>query len=120
MRLLHPPTAARPNGAAGRDGLDNADSTKAEGATPAAKTPKTPITPGAMATTKASRAAREEGITFDQASSVVTFHADDLARCVPLFLEQWERLSKVIIIAGEGTSLSFSFLLQSAGLEQRY
>lgn len=77
---------------AGDDGSSNMD----------AKTPKTPITPGPVATTKTSRAAREEGITFDQASSVVTFHADDLTRCVPLFLEQWERLSKVILIAGEG------------------
>jgi mediator of RNA polymerase II transcription subunit 14 len=47
-------------------------------------------------------AARDEGISFDQASSVVRFEADDISRCVPSFLEQWERLSKVIVVAGEG------------------
>lgn len=57
------------------------------------------------APTSSSRAAKAEGITFDQSSSVVRFHADDLGRCVPLFLEQWERLSKVIIVAGDGEHL---------------
>jgi mediator of RNA polymerase II transcription subunit 14 len=49
-----------------------------------------------------STAARAEGIDFDQASSVVKFSATDISRCVPAFLEQWERLSKVIVVAGEG------------------
>jgi len=47
-------------------------------------------------------AAKDEGISFDQASSVVRFETDDITRCVPSFLEQWERLSKVIVVAGEG------------------
>jgi hypothetical protein len=51
-----------------------------------------------------SSAARAEGITFDHASSVVKFTAKDISRCVPAFLEQWERLSKVIMVAGDGTS----------------
>lgn len=110
---MHPPTAARPaattksgqdgiNGTNGINGASGPEEAKTGDTNPTVKTPKTPATPNPIATTKTSRAAREEGITFDQASSVVTFHADDLARCVPLFLEQWERLSKVIIIAGEG------------------
>jgi mediator of RNA polymerase II transcription subunit 14 len=45
-----------------------------------------------------------EGITFDKATSCVRFTAEDIGRCVPAFLEQWERLSKVIVIAGEGDS----------------
>ena len=50
-----------------------------------------------------SSAARAEGITFDHASAVVKFTAKDISRCVPAFLEQWERLSKVIMVAGDGT-----------------
>ena len=53
--------------------------------------------PGGLAGT-----ANDEKISFDQASSVVRFEADDISRCVPSFLEQWERLSKVIVVAGEG------------------
>jgi len=49
-----------------------------------------------------STAARAEGITFDHATSVVKFTAKDIAQCVPAFLEQWERLSKVIMVAGDG------------------
>jgi hypothetical protein len=52
-----------------------------------------------------SSAARAEGITFDQASSVVKFTAKDISRCVHAFLEQWERLSKVIMVAGDGELL---------------
>lgn len=37
---------------------------------------------------------------------MVKFHADDLDNCVKGFLEQWERLSKVIIVAGTGEYLS--------------
>lgn len=50
----------------------------------------------------ASEARRAEGITFDQNTLTVRFHAPSIARCVPDFLEQWERLSKVIVVAGEG------------------
>ncbi|WWD22838.1 hypothetical protein CI109_107332 [Kwoniella shandongensis] len=50
--------------------------------------------------------ARAEGITFDPASSIVKFRAKDISRCVPSFLEQWERLSKVIVVAGEVNRLS--------------
>ncbi|EIW73135.1 hypothetical protein TREMEDRAFT_37169 [Tremella mesenterica DSM 1558] len=46
-------------------------------------------------------AGKSEDITFDQASSVVQFHASDIRNCVVNFLEQWERLSKVIVVAGE-------------------
>lgn len=49
-----------------------------------------------------SSAARAEGIAFDQNSSIVRFTAKDISRCVPAFLEQWERLSKVIMVAGDG------------------
>jgi mediator of RNA polymerase II transcription subunit 14 len=51
---------------------------------------------------RASEAGRAEGITFDQNTLTVRFHAPSIARCVPDFLEQWERLSKVIVVAGEG------------------
>ncbi len=60
----------------------------------------------ASATGPPSSAARAEGITFDQASSIVRFQAGDISRCVPSFLEQWERLSKVVVVAGEGVSSS--------------
>lgn len=69
---------------------------------PAAATGSVGAGGGAGANARSSRAAQAEGITFDSETSSVRFHADDLSRCVPLFLEQWERLSKVIIIAGEG------------------
>ncbi|WVQ93944.1 hypothetical protein IAU59_001022 [Kwoniella sp. CBS 9459] len=49
---------------------------------------------------------RQEGISFDPASSIVKFRAKDISRCVPAFLEQWERLSKVIIVAGEVNRLN--------------
>ncbi|WWC85678.1 uncharacterized protein L201_000544 [Kwoniella dendrophila CBS 6074] len=45
--------------------------------------------------------AHSEDISFDPSSSVVKFKAKDIERCVPAFLEQWERLSKVIVVAGE-------------------
>lgn len=41
-------------------------------------------------------------ISFDPTTSVVSFLSDDLERCLVTFLEQWERLSKVIVVAGEG------------------
>ncbi|KAK8844610.1 hypothetical protein IAR55_006457 [Kwoniella newhampshirensis] len=50
--------------------------------------------------------ARAEGITFDPTSSIVKFRAKDISRCVPSFLEQWERLSKVIVVAGEVNRLN--------------
>lgn len=56
---------------------------------------------------------KDEGISFDQASSTVRFSADDISRCVPAFLEQWERLSKVIVVAGEGESELRSFGAQA-------
>lgn len=46
-----------------------------------------------------------EGISFDPKSSIVRFRAKDISRCVPAFLEQWERLSKVIAVAGEGEQI---------------
>lgn len=58
--------------------------------------------PQASASARASRAAKAEGIEFDQASSVVKFTASDISTCVPAFLEHWERLSKVVVVAGEG------------------
>lgn len=60
----------------------------------------TPAAPVAPAT--ASPSGRAEGITFDQHTLTVRFHAPSIERCVPDFLEQWERLSKVIVVAGEG------------------
>ncbi|TXT06056.1 hypothetical protein VHUM_03529 [Vanrija humicola] len=53
-----------------------------------------------------STAARAEGIRFDQATSTVRFRAPNVSRCVPDFLEQWERLSKVIIVAGDVNRLN--------------
>ncbi|WVQ85214.1 hypothetical protein IAT38_007379 [Cryptococcus sp. DSM 104549] len=50
--------------------------------------------------------ARPEGISFDPAESIVRFRATDISRCVPAFLEQWERLSKVIVVAGEVNRLN--------------
>lgn len=49
--------------------------------------------------------AKAEGISFDPKSSIVRFRAKDISRCVPAFLEQWERLSKVIVVAGEGKQI---------------
>lgn len=46
--------------------------------------------------------ADHEDISFDPKTSVVRFHARDITRCVPSFLERWERLSKVLVVAGEG------------------
>lgn len=65
--------------------------------------PSSGASPGLSSAT-ASSTARAEGITFDQASSIVRFSAEDISRCVPAFLAQWERLSKVIVVAGEGKS----------------
>lgn len=59
-------------------------------------------TPAPVAPATASPAGRAEGITFDQNTLTVRFHAPSIGRCVPDFLEQWERLSKVIVVAGEG------------------
>ncbi|ORY27374.1 hypothetical protein BCR39DRAFT_589263 [Naematelia encephala] len=53
-----------------------------------------------------STAAMSEGITFDQTSSIVRFSAPDISRCVPSLLEQWERLCKVIVVAGEVNKLN--------------
>ncbi|OXG84460.1 hypothetical protein C349_02506 [Cryptococcus neoformans var. grubii Br795] len=50
--------------------------------------------------------AKAEGISFDPKSSIVRFRAKDISRCVPAFLEQWERLSKVIAVAGEVSRLN--------------
>ncbi|BEI89208.1 uncharacterized protein CcaverHIS019_0205700 [Cutaneotrichosporon cavernicola] len=55
---------------------------------------------------RATDAGRSEGITFDQNTLTVRFHAPSIARCVPDFLEQWERLSKVIVVAGEVNRLN--------------
>lgn len=61
-----------------------------------------------------SSAARAEGISFDQSSSIVRFIAKEISRCVPAFLEQWERLSKVIMVAGDGQSESLSLSMNLA------
>lgn len=53
-----------------------------------------------------SSAARAEGITFDQATQTVRFHAPNMSRCVHDFLEQWERLNKVFVVAGEVNRLN--------------
>ncbi|KAK4683698.1 mediator of RNA polymerase II transcription subunit 14, partial [Tremellales sp. Uapishka_1] len=50
--------------------------------------------------------AKADGITFDQENSIVRFNAEDISRCVPGFLEQWERLSKVIVVAGDVNRLN--------------
>lgn len=49
---------------------------------------------------------RSDGIKFDQVTSTVRFRAPKISQCVPDFLEQWERLSKVIVVAGEITRLT--------------
>lgn len=51
-------------------------------------------------------AGRAEGIKYDPATATVRFHAPNIVKCVPDFLEQWERLSKVIIVAGEVNRLN--------------
>nr|XP_019014394.1 uncharacterized protein I206_00476 [Kwoniella pini CBS 10737]OCF53175.1 hypothetical protein I206_00476 [Kwoniella pini CBS 10737] len=50
--------------------------------------------------------AHSEDISFDPTSSIVKFRAKEIERCVPAFLEQWERLSKVIVVAGEVNRLN--------------
>ncbi|WVR03276.1 hypothetical protein IAU60_000267 [Kwoniella sp. DSM 27419] len=63
--------------------------------------------PGARADGVASsETIQSDGISFDPATSVVTFRAREIERCVPAFLEQWERLSKVIVVAGEVNRLN--------------
>ncbi|KAI9633134.1 mediator complex subunit MED14-domain-containing protein [Dioszegia hungarica] len=90
--------------------------------------PSTPTSgPSGSSATGTSATTKSDGITFDQASSVVKFHADDLDNCVKGFLEQWERLSKVIIVAGTVNKLNklplfkdvrmLSFDLRTATLE---
>ncbi|OCF33140.1 hypothetical protein I316_05185 [Kwoniella heveanensis BCC8398] len=61
---------------------------------------------GDSSTTPKDSDARPEGISFDPSSSIVKFRAKDISRCVPVFLEQWERLSKVIVVAGEVNRLN--------------
>lgn len=48
---------------------------------------------------------QSNNISFDPSTSVVSFLSSDLDRCLVTFLEQWERLSKVIVVAGEGIFL---------------
>ncbi|WVF66324.1 hypothetical protein IAT40_001064 [Kwoniella sp. CBS 6097] len=60
----------------------------------------------AAASSKDAPPTRQEGISFDPSSSIVKFRAKDISRCVPAFLEQWERLSKVIVVAGEVNRLN--------------
>lgn len=49
---------------------------------------------------------RPDGIKFDPATSTVRFRAPKISHCLPDFLEQWERLSKVIVVAAEVSSLN--------------
>ncbi|KAL7420323.1 mediator complex subunit [Cryptotrichosporon argae] len=81
----------------------------------------------AVARASSSSAARAEGISFDQATSTVRFHSDAIGRCVPDFLGQWERIGKVVVVAGEVNQLGkteqfkdirmLSFDLRTATLE---
>jgi len=77
------------------------------------------VSPSATTGARQSNAAKAEGIAFDQAASVVKFESDDISRCVPAFLEQWERLSKVIVVAGSGMAVrqhcKNSLIVQSTG-----
>jgi len=57
-------------------------------------------------TPSTSNSARAEGIKFDPVTSTVRFRSPKIAGCVPDFLEQWERLSKVIVVAGEVNRLN--------------
>ena len=56
----------------------------------------------ALASSDPADSADHEDISFDSKTSVVKFWAKDVGNCVPLFLERWERLSKVLLVAGEG------------------
>ncbi|WVQ74051.1 hypothetical protein IAR50_003633 [Cryptococcus sp. DSM 104548] len=75
--------------------------------------PSMPSTDAAVASAEAvdtagdeGHGARAEGISFNPQSSVVRFRAKTIDQCVPAFSEKWERLSKVIAVAGEVNRLS--------------
>ncbi|ORX34998.1 hypothetical protein BD324DRAFT_603832 [Kockovaella imperatae] len=55
-----------------------------------------------------STASNSDSITLDPSSSIVRFRENDISRCVPSFLEEWERLSKVLVVAGEVNRLNKS------------
>ncbi|ODO09076.1 hypothetical protein I350_02675 [Cryptococcus amylolentus CBS 6273] len=65
-----------------------------------------PLVDGADTDGDEAHEARAEGIFFDPLSSIVRFKAKTINQCVPSFLEQWERLSKVIAVAGEVNRLN--------------
>nr|ODN88985.1 hypothetical protein L203_02391 [Cryptococcus depauperatus CBS 7841] len=71
-----------------------------------AATIKSSTTSEDIGETKENCAAQSEGISFDHKSSVVRFRSKDISCCVSEVLEQWERLSKVIAVAGEINRLS--------------
>lgn len=48
-------------------------------------------------------------IIYDTTEAVVSFLSEDVDTCVAEFLEEWARVSKMVVIAREG-GLSFSVL----------
>lgn len=49
-----------------------------------------------------------ENISYDTQSSVITFLSRDVNECVGEFLEEWARVSKVVVIARQGMRLTNS------------
>jgi mediator of RNA polymerase II transcription subunit 14 len=49
-----------------------------------------------------------ENISYDTQSSVITFLSRDVNECVGEFLEEWARVSKVVVIARQGTRFHIS------------
>jgi mediator of RNA polymerase II transcription subunit 14 len=52
-----------------------------------------------------------KSIIYDTTEAVVSFLSEDVNTCVDEFLEEWARVSKVVVIAREGVSFA-QYLLQ--------
>ena len=52
---------------------------------------------------------------YDAHEAVVCFLSDEVDGCMDEFKEEWESVSKIVVIAREGTSFLFGFSLCSDG-----
>ena len=51
-------------------------------------------------------------IIYDTREAIVSFLSDNVDKCVDEFLEEWARVSKMVVIAREGLSLLFRVLFR--------
>ena len=49
-------------------------------------------------------------IIYDTTEAVVSFLSEDVDTCVDEFLEEWARVSKMVVIAREGTLMKTKFV----------